>query len=85
MLHPTAGQGGNLGERMAPMDKLALWALALALVTSACGGERCPGEACAGCETPDCDLPCPTGEVRICGNFGYFDDPQLDCVYCSPP
>lgn len=70
------------------MSTLKLFGIALALAfgTAACGGESCPGIICSNCAASgDCDIQCPAGELETCGHFGYFDDPDLRCAYCSQP
>lgn len=69
---------------MAPV----LLALGLTCVVAACGSpeDQCQGIICSNCAASgDCNIQCAAGEVQYCGNFGYFDDPDLRCAYCGNP
>jgi hypothetical protein len=58
----------------------------IAYGVSACGGEldSCPGMICNDCGgSGDCDMNCAADETEFCGHFGFFDDPDLRCDFCS--
>lgn len=58
----------------------AAWGIA------ACGGEldSCPGIVCSDCgASGDCTASCAPDEFNYCGHFGFFDDPNLRCNWCS--
>ncbi len=63
-----------------------LLSFAIAYGASACGGEldSCPGITCNDCGGfGDCDRDCSGDEFEFCGHFGFFDDPDLRCAWCS--
>jgi hypothetical protein len=63
-----------------------LLSFAIAYGVSACGGEldSCPGITCNDCGAfGDCDRDCADDETEFCGHFGFFDDPDLRCAWCS--
>ena len=75
------------------MKKPTLFFLALGLTVaaawgiSACGGgelDSCPGIICSDCSASgDCNASCAAGETEFCGHFGFFEDPNLRCNWCS--
>jgi hypothetical protein len=63
-----------------------LLSFTIAYGVSACGGEldSCPGITCNDCGGDgDCDRTCADDEFEFCGHFGFFDDPDLRCAWCS--
>ena len=61
--------------------------VALAYGIAACGDgglESCPGITCSNCAASgDCDIQCDADEFSFCGNFGFFEDPNLRCAFCD--